>query len=362
MDARRCSLVLGGGGIRGLAHVGVLAALEDHRLRPMEVIGSSVGAMIGAAWCSGASTAELRQLAIQVQRDDLFRIAHGDMALLRLKSPAIYRKEPLTDFVRGLLGDMTFDELDPPLLVNTVEINSGAQVFWGSAGLRDVPVADAVIASCSMPGFLPPHRIRSGYFVDGAAAANLPLHPASLRDRDLAIAVDVSARARPGRAAQRHGFAAVFARGIELGVQRMDEIALRAWTRPPLLLIRPPVWHVDLLSFRHNAELVDAGHRATHAALDAPHALPAPNALGVFPRRRVRVEILRDRCVGCGACVRAGPPGQFKMDAEGKAVVTDPTPVWSPVDGYCVTQCPTSAIAVLDLDPRVEVPPRPRSG
>jgi len=349
MGTRRCSLVLGGGGSRGLAHVGVLAALEEHHLRPVEVIGSSVGAMIGAAWCAGASSSELRQLAVQIRREDLFRIAHGDMALQRLRSPAIYRAEPLTDFARGLLGSMTFDELEVPLLVNTVEINTGAQVFWGAPGLRDVQVADAVIASCSMPGFLPPHRIGTGHFVDGAAAANLPVHPASRPDRDCVIAVDVSARARPGRAAQRHGFAAVFARGIELGVQRMDDIALRAWTRPPLLLVRPAVWHVDLLSFRHNAELVEAGYRATHAVLDTPAAIPAPEATGVYPRRRVRVEVLRDRCVGCGACVHTGPTGLFRMDDRGKAAVTDPTPVWSPVDGYCVTHCPTSAIAVTDL-------------
>jgi NTE family protein len=356
MPSRRCSLVLGGGGIRGLAHVGVLAALEEHHLIPTDVIGSSVGAMIGAAWCAGVSSDELRQLAIQVQRDDLFRIAHGDMALYRLRSPSIYRQEPLADFVRGLLGAATFDDLDHRMLVNTVDVNSGAQVFWGSPGLRDVPVADAVIASCSMPGFLPPHRIGDRYFVDGAATGNLPVHPASRPDRDLVIAVDVSARARPGRAVQRLGFAAVFARGIELGVQRMDDVALRAWTRPPLLLIRPAVWHVDLLSFRHNAELVEAGHQATHAALDAPHGLPTADAAGIYPRRRVRVEILRDRCVGCGACVLAGPPGQFRMDDEGVAIVTDPTPVWSPVDGYCVTLCPTSAIAAMDLEPRIDAP------
>jgi NTE family protein len=356
MGSRQCSLVLGGGGIRGLAHVGVLQALEDHRLVPAEVIGSSVGAMIGAAWCTGTSIDELRQVAHQIQRDDLFRIAHSDMALRRLRAPSIYRPEPLTDFVRGLLGDTTFDDLVHPLLVNTVDINTGAQVFWGSPGLRDVCVADAVIASCTMPGFLPPHRIGDRYFVDGAAAANLPVHPASRPDRDLVIAVDVSARARRDRAVHRLGFAAGFARGIELGVQRMDDVALRSWTRPPLLLIRPAVWHVELLSFRHNAELVEAGLQATHAVLDAPHSIPGPDAVGVYPRRRVRVEVLRDRCVGCGACVSAGPPGQFHLDDEGKAVVADPTPVWSPIDGYCVTQCPTSAIAVLDLEPRIDAP------
>jgi NTE family protein len=361
MGSRRCSLVLGGGGVRGLAHVGVLAALEEHHLRPVDVIGSSIGALVGAAWCTGVSPDELLQLAVQVQREDLFRIAHGDMAFQRLRSPAIYRKEPLADFVRGLLGAVTFDDLDHRLLVNTVDINTGAQVLWGRPGLRDLPVAEAVIASCSMPGILPPHRIGHGYYVDGAAAANLPVHAAAWPDRDLVIAVDVSARARPGREVHRHGFAAAFARAIELGVQRMDEVALRAWTRPPLLLVRPAVWHVDLLSFRHNADLVKAGYQATHAVLDAPHAVPAPDAVGVFPQQRVRVEIDRGLCVGCGACVLAGPPGQFRMDGDGKAVATDSTPVWSPVDGYCVTHCPTSAITVVELEPQPGVRGRGRT-
>jgi len=346
LEKKRCTLVLGGGGLRGLAHVGVLQALEEHHLTPAEVIGCSVGSLVGAAWCAGLPAQDLRIVAQQLQRDDLFRVAHGDMALRRMLSPAIFRREPLEDFVRGLLGDVTFSDLQTPLLVNTVDINSGAQVFWGSPGLRDVLVADAVIASCAMPGFLPPHRIGDRYFVDGAASGNLPVHPAAREERDLVIAVDVSSRGRPGLAVHRQGFAAVWARAIELGIQRMDEVALRGWTRPPLVLVRPPVWHVDLLSFRHNRELIEAGYRATHEVLDAPHAIPEPGAIGVYPRARVRVEVQRDRCVGCGACVSSGPAGQFRLDDEGKAVPTDPTPKWSPIDGLCVTLCPTGAIAV----------------
>jgi NTE family protein len=356
MESRRFSLVLGGGGTRGLAHVGVLEALEEHRLAPQEVIGTSVGALVGAAWCAGLAPRELRQLAEHLRRDDLFRIAHSGMALRRLRAPGIYRPEPLADFVRGLLGDLTFAELPRPLLVNTVDINTGTQVFWGATGLRDVVVADAVIASCTLPGFLPPHQIRRGYFVDGAVAANLPVHPAARPDRDLVIAVDVSARGRPRLGVHRLGFPAAYARASELGIQRMDEVALRGWGRPPLLLVRPRVWHVELLSFRHNVELAEAGYRAMHATLDAPHIVPPPDGVGVYPRRRVRVEILRDRCVGCGACVLSGPPGQFRLDEEGKAVPTDPTPVWSPTDGFSVGVCPTSAIAVLDLEPPLDGP------
>lgn len=343
---RRFTLVLGGGGLRGLAHVGVLHALADHRLTPQEVVGSSVGSLVAAAWCAGMSIQEMRGLATELRRRDLFQIAHGDMAIRRMRSPAVYRPEPLANFVRGVLGDLAFEELERPLLVNTVDVNSGTQVFWGSPGLQDVPVADAVIASCALPGFLPPHEIDGRHFVDGAAASNLPVNPIPGVERDLVMAADVSARGRANLTVHEDGFAAVYARAIEIGIQRMDEATLRRWSRPPLLLIRPNVSHVPLLSFQHNAELIDAGYRAAHAVLDRPDSLPPPDAVGVFPRARVEVRVVAERCVGCRACVGFGPPGQFRMNADGKAEVTDPTPLWSPVDVLCVMQCPTGAIEV----------------
>lgn len=347
---RRFTLVLGGGGLRGLAHVGVLHALQDHRMVPAEVVGSSVGALVAAAWCAGMSVDEMRSLGRELKRRDLFQIAHGDMALKRMRSPAVYRPEPLAHFVRGVLGDVTFDELEHALFVNTVDINTGTQVFWGSPGLRALAVADAVIASCSLPGFLPPHEIDGRHFVDGAAAANLPVRPLPGLERDLVIAADVSGRGRARATVHQEGFAAVYARAIEVGIQRMDEATLQRWTRPPLLLIRPNVSHVPLLSFQHNVELMDAGYRAAHAVLDRPDPLPRPDAIGVYPRARVRVRVEAERCVGCGACVGFGPEGQFRMAPDGKAVATDPTPVWSPVDVLCVMQCPTNAIEVERLE------------
>ncbi|MCH7874906.1 MAG: patatin-like phospholipase family protein [Gemmatimonadetes bacterium] len=342
--ARNYTLVLGGGGMRGLAHVGVLAALEEKEFLPEDVVGSSVGALIAAAWCSGMPIDEMRHILADLRRSDLFQIAHRDMAMRRLRSPALYRTEPLANFINGLLGDLTFDELNRPLLVNTVDINTGTQVFWGQKGLRDVPVADAVLASCALPGFVAPHEIRGRYFVDGAAAANLPVHPGARHDRDMVLAVDVGQRRRDQSRVQNEGFAAVYARAIEIAVKRMDETALRHWDRPALVLLRPEVWHISLLSFAHNAELVEAGYRAAKEWLDDPDALPVPGATGIFPRRRFHVEVDRERCVGCGACVTLGPPGLFQHDGTGKVIITDAQPNWSPVDGFCVAQCPTGAI------------------
>src|SRR5436190_8316077 len=142
----RYTLVLGGGGMKGLAHFGGLQALLERGLRPAQIVASSVGALVGAAWAAGRSIPELRDRAVELKRKDVFVVAHADMAFKRMRSPALFRREPLEELIRRLVGDVTFPQLDPPVVVNTVDLNSGMQVFWGLPGLDDVPVADAVFA------------------------------------------------------------------------------------------------------------------------------------------------------------------------------------------------------------------------
>src|SRR5207253_3448654 len=152
------TLVLGGGGMKGVAHIGVLQALTERGLVPAQIVGSSVGALVGAAWSAGRSIAELRDVALSLERKDVFVVAHADMAFKRMRSPALFRREPLEHLIHRLVGDRTFEDLERPLIVNTVDINSAMQVFWGLPGLDEVRVADAVFASCALPGYLPPHE------------------------------------------------------------------------------------------------------------------------------------------------------------------------------------------------------------
>src|SRR5438552_18989352 len=84
------TLVLGGGGMKGVAHVGVLQALTERGLVPSQVVGSSVGALVGAAWSAGKSIAELRELALGLQRKDVFARAHAAKALNRLRGAALH--------------------------------------------------------------------------------------------------------------------------------------------------------------------------------------------------------------------------------------------------------------------------------
>src|SRR5437660_9606981 len=125
------TLVLGGGGMKGVAHIGVLQALTERGLVPAQIVGSSVGALVGAAWAAGRSIPELRDRAVSLRRKDVFVVAHADMAFKRMRSPALFRREPLAALIQSLVGDGTFQDLMLPTVVNTVDINSGMQVFWG---------------------------------------------------------------------------------------------------------------------------------------------------------------------------------------------------------------------------------------
>jgi NTE family protein len=338
------TLVLGGGGMKGLAHIGVLQALLERSLRPTRIIGSSIGAFVGAAWAAGLGIAKLREIALGLKRKDVFAVAHADMAFKRMRSPALFRREPLEALIRSVVGDVTFPQLDPPVIVNTVDLNSGMQVFWGLPGLEDIRVADAVFASCALPGYLPPHEIAGRFYVDGAVVSNLPFPAARALGGEPIIAVDVSASSAFRADTQEEGFAGVFSRATEILMQSLLEERFKTWTTPPVYYIQPRVEHVSMFSFAHLREVVEEGYRSTIAALDRPDEWPEPGDEGTYPKRRVVVRVERERCIGCGACLVQAPQGMFVLDADRKAVVTEPEQDWSPVDGGFIRHCPTYAI------------------
>jgi len=352
----RTALVLSGGGLKGFAHIGVLRALEERAVKPTLYAGTSIGALIASARVAGMSPREMAERARRLRRRDLFRIDHWGMVLKRMRCPSLYLERPIRELCEEVAPVGTFNDLQTPLLVSTVEVERGRQVVWGLPGLRDVRVADAVYASCAIPGFLPPGRVGGLACVDGAAMDNLPALVAS-RGADAVIAVDVGsinfAHTTDGIP---QGFAATYTRATQVTMQALQTRQLADWAGPPLLLIRPAVWRYESLNFPDVEELITAGYRAASAALDeVGDSLRGPG--GVYPQRLVHVTVDRDKCVGCTACV-AHAPRFLAMDASGKAYVKASPVAWSPTDEEIIDWCPTRAISVRLVEGRTSAPAR----
>lgn len=333
--------------MKGFAHIGVFQALEERGIVPTMYAGTSIGALLAAARVSGVPIDELQRRAESFKRRDLFRINHFGMLLERMRSPSIYLEEPLRDLARAVVPKGTFEELGYPLLVNTVDLERGAPMIWGSPGLRDVQVQDAVYASCALPGFFPPGRVGDRICVDGGVIDNLPVACAALH-ADLIIAVDVgSAEIAPLRDVMSLGFANIYMRSATTMMHTLQQFPLTHWNGPPMVLIRPRSSE-DWLSFNNIPRTIVEGRRAALKALediDAFYDQPG----GVFPRRRFELNVDRDRCIGCGLCA-ALAPNLMGLDSDGKAYTRTRTADWSPADGDFVAQCPTSAITARKIE------------
>jgi NTE family protein len=339
---RKIALVLGGGGLKGFAHIGVLAALEAKGIKPTVLAGTSIGALVCAAKAGGMSIEDMTDYAKALRRRDLFRLNRLSMLLERTHAPSIYQSAPLRKVCESVVRDTTFDELDTTLLVNTVDLQRGSPVVWGLPGLRDVSVVDAVYASCSLPGFYPPGDVGGRSCVDGGVVDNLPVGVAS-QGMDVVIAVDTgSAALITQKDIADQGFTAIYMRAATTMMHALQLSPLEQWSGPPMILIRPRIAHIGWFSFTHTDELIEAGYRAAMEAL--VHFESCFEAeTGVFPRRSMRVTVDREKCIGCTLCVALAPQ-IMEMDGEGKAVPRIPVVDWSPADGDFIHHCPTYAI------------------
>jgi NTE family protein len=342
-------LVLGGGGLKGFAHIGVLRALEERGIVPDVYGGTSIGALIAASYLSGTSVDDLATRAEGLRKRDLFRLNHFGMLLERMRSPSIYLEEPLRELCAGAMPDVTFADLPKRLLVNTVDLERGARVVWGLPGLEDVPVRDAVYASCALPGFFPPGRVGERLCIDGGVVDNLPVSVVS-HFADLIIAVDVGSSDGGSLSATGNGFAGTYMRAATMMMHALQQFPLEHWHGPPMVLIRPRVDDANWLSFTDTTANIAEGHRSALRALERIESyFDNPNC--VFPRRRVQIEVDRQLCTGCGTCA-ALAPSVMGIDASGKAFARTAIVEWSPAEGGFVHECPTNAITATNVDRR----------
>jgi NTE family protein len=174
------ALVLGSGGPRGFAHIGVLKVLEEAGIRPDLIVGSSVGAMVGALYANGMSAAELEREANGLNVLAFFE--------LRMVGGQLAKGTTTQSWVNERVGGKALEQLVTPLVVAATRLRDGKLALFnrGDTGL-------AVRASSASPGQFEPVPIGEELYVDGDEASPVPIRAARSLGARVVIAVDVSA-------------------------------------------------------------------------------------------------------------------------------------------------------------------------
>jgi NTE family protein len=166
LRVNKIGYALGGGGARGLAHIGVLKVLETQGLKPECVAGTSVGALIGALYASGLSALELERLALSLSKRQLTRFLD-----LTFPFSGLIRGKRVTSVIEHILGEREFTDLSIPFACIATDINTGKEV-----AIRKGSVSTAIRASISIPGVLTPARIDKQWLVDGGVVNVVPVN------------------------------------------------------------------------------------------------------------------------------------------------------------------------------------------
>jgi len=179
----KIGLALGGGSARGLAHVGVILALEAYNI-PIDIIaGTSIGSVVGSLYAAGASIDQLEEAALSIKKSKtLFLID------LVLPHSGLISGERIEEMLNDLfLEDKTFADLKIPFAAVATEIESGAEVI-----LNQGKVIDAVRASISIPGIFTPVKYENYYLVDGGVVNPVPVDVVKMMGADIIIAVSLA--------------------------------------------------------------------------------------------------------------------------------------------------------------------------
>lgn len=244
----RIGIALGGGFARGMAHIGVLKVLEEENVPIACIAGTSVGALIGAIYCAGASAAEMEEIACRVR----FR----DFARWTISRYGFASNRRMAGLLNSVLKVKSFEELRIPLAVTATDFASGSGVVFQKGDL-----VDTVRASCAYPGMFEPIRINNKVLVDGMLAHPVPTKPLREMGADRVLAIHLKGRWDVG-GVPRHLFDVI---GQCFAIAQENSAALwRPWTD---LLVEPEVKDFKYDDFEHSCDLIRAGEKAMRAAL-----------------------------------------------------------------------------------------------
>ena len=248
----RVGLALAGGFARGIAHIGVLRVLHEAGIPIDCVAGTSVGALIGTAYCAGVSCDEMQSAGLATSFTDFGRWTPSWLGLAT--------NQRLEKYVARMTSMRTFEELKTPLAISTSDINEGVTVYYTSG-----PILPPLRASCAYPALFVPIQYDGRTLVDGFLTSPVPVEGAALLGADVVIAVYLEA----GSEGTPRTLVEVISRSFNI-IQKHADIA---WRQQADLIIEPDVHPYAWDDFSKTPELVRAGEEAAMKVLPEIRAL-----------------------------------------------------------------------------------------
>ncbi len=248
----KIGLALGGGAVRGFAHIGVLQVLEGANIPIDMVSGTSVGSVIGAFYCAGVPLKMVEELAVDTR--------WWNFGWPTLSRDGLVSFAALEKWIEFQLGPLHFEDLATPFAVTATDMLTGETVVFNSG-----PLAPAVRASCSVPGLVTPAHYEGRILCDGAISDNVPGDILYEQGADFVIGVDV--------------FRSTYKRPLHLGPVGRGLTAVEIMVRKSGnglknvdCLISPELAGATYIRFSKRQEMIELGRRATVPHLDCIEA------------------------------------------------------------------------------------------
>lgn len=249
----KIALVLGGGGTRGFAHIGVIKTLEAQGIVPDIIVGTSVGSVVGALYARGYSGFELQELSMRMEEEDVI-----DKSWLNSKVKLLmgsFEGEALEKFINHNVHGYTIEKLKRKFAAVATDRDSGEMIVFSTG---DTGVA--VHASSAVPSVFKPVLINGHYYVDGGLVRPVPVSVARSLGANFIIAVDISNSPQNNKIEYR----------IEEPLQIFDIMSqtINRYELPGAdIVIRPDTSKIDQTNLTGRHEAVLQGEMAANAQL-----------------------------------------------------------------------------------------------
>lgn len=246
---RSLGLALGGGAVRGFAHIGALKALAEAEIRPHYVAGTSVGSLIGALYCAGQSWSEILERASDIEWKDLVQPTFPKYGVVK--------PDGLLDLIDRLVGGRNIEDLETPFAAVAVDLVRAEEVIFDSG-----PVSTAVLASCSIPGVFVPVEHGDTVLVDGGVLNAVPADVVKRMGADHVLAVDLNADAQ-GSAERPENILDVVVRSMALFMNATSSKGLSYADT----IVQPQLKGFSYHDMSRRDEMVERGEQAMSKAL-----------------------------------------------------------------------------------------------